>query len=68
MKQTFVITGMHCASCKMLIEDIVGDVKGVTLATLDMKTGKLVVEGNFSSADVVKEVLKEGKYTITVQK
>ena len=68
MKQTFVVTGMHCASCKMLIEDIVGDVKGVTLATLDMKTGKLVVEGNFSSADVVKEVLKEGKYTITVQK
>jgi Cu+-exporting ATPase len=44
MKTEFIVTGMHCASCKSLIEDICKETKGVTKCNVDLKSGKVVIE------------------------
>lgn len=44
MKTTFIIKGTHCASCKVLIEDLCRVVKGVQSCVVDFTTGKVVVE------------------------
>ncbi len=68
MKQEFGIKGMHCTSCKVLIEDVVSDIAGVTSCNVDMKAEKMSVEGEFSSDTVKKEVEGLGKYKVTVMK
>ena len=37
------ITGMHCASCKALIEDVCKDFAGVASCDVDFATGKAVI-------------------------
>ena len=68
MKQEFSIKGMHCTSCKMLIEDVVADMSGVTKCTVDVKGEKMVVEGTFSSSAVIAKVQGLGKYKVAKMK
>ena len=44
MKMIITITGMHCKSCKMLIEEACSEISGVKSCNVDYKTGKTVVE------------------------
>jgi copper chaperone CopZ len=44
MKTVIGITGMHCSSCKALIEDVCKDVAGVVACSVDLSKGKAVVE------------------------
>lgn len=45
MKNTILtIKGTHCNACKLLIEDVSKDVKGVKLCNVDFQTGKTVIE------------------------
>jgi len=44
MKTEFIVTGMHCASCKSLIEDICKETKGVTKCNVDLKSGKVKID------------------------
>ena len=44
MKKTITIQGTHCNACKLLIEDIVSEIKGVKLCTVDYKTGRTDIE------------------------
>lgn len=37
------ITGMHCASCGLLIDDCLLDVEGVQSARTDLKSGRTIV-------------------------
>lgn len=64
MTTTLKITGMHCGSCKALIEDVCGDVKGVRSCTVDPKTGLAVVEHDdaLDPAAIVNEILGLGDY------
>lgn len=41
---TITIKGTHCKSCKLLIEDVCKDIKGVKLCQVDFQTGKTVIE------------------------
>jgi len=43
---TIIITGMHCHSCKALIEDVCHDFPGVQSCTVDFKDGKAEIEHN----------------------
>ena len=66
MKTTFTVQGTHCTSCKMLIEDVCSEAKGVHSASLDFKTGKLVVEHD-ATADMKglkKEIESVGEYKV----
>lgn len=46
IKKTFTIKGMHCASCVMLLERALKEVKGVSQATINLATGKATVTYN----------------------
>ena len=40
----FVVEGMHCASCGMLIDDALEDLDGVAASTTSLRTGRASVE------------------------
>lgn len=44
LQHRFAITGIHCPACKMLIEDVVGDMAGITRATVDEHAQLLTIE------------------------
>ncbi len=64
---TFAITGMHCASCGLLIDDCLLDVDGVADARTSLKTERTVVQADDSvgDADLVAAIVEAG-YTATV--
>ncbi|HLC92238.1 MAG TPA: cation transporter [archaeon] len=43
MEKTIKVKGMHCNSCKLLIEDAVLEINGVEKVKADFETGKVVV-------------------------
>lgn len=68
MQTTFKVTGMHCESCKALIEDVANEVGGVQSCTVDQITGSGIIEhdDSFDFATFAKEI--EGLDTYTVEK
>ena len=70
MKTTFTIKGMHCTSCKVLIEDVCSEIPGVQSCKVDVKAGVAVIEhdAKVSAATLKKEIEKLGEYTVAVKK
>ncbi len=68
MKTTLTVKGMHCQSCKVLIEDVCSEIVGVKSCTLDFKSGKLVVEHDIGvdMKKVKKEIEGSGDYRVVV--
>ena len=56
------VTGMHCASCSILIDDCVEDVAGVVSSQTSLKTGQCVavVADSVTDADVLAAVAEAG--------
>ena len=44
MQTKIKITGMHCDSCRALIEDVASEIPGVKSCTVDPATGNGVIE------------------------
>ncbi|MBI5794504.1 heavy-metal-associated domain-containing protein [Candidatus Uhrbacteria bacterium] len=61
------ITGMHCTSCKKLIEDVCKEVSGVHACTVDVQAGKATVEHDASLdlAALKREISSLGSYSVT---
>ncbi len=61
------ITGMHCASCGILVDDCLEDVQGVVTSRTSTKTNQCVavVTEGVTDADVLAAVTEAG-YTGTV--
>ena len=60
------VTGMHCASCGLLIDDVVEDVPGVARSATDVTAGRTLVtfaEGAVVEPGVVAEAIAELGYT-----
>lgn len=68
MKTTLTVKGMHCQSCKVLIEDVCSEIVGVKSCTLDFKSGKLVVEheSGLDMKRVKKEIEGAGEYKVSL--
>jgi len=67
VKTTLKIKGMHCESCKLLIEDICKETKGVKSCTVDFKKGTAVVEHDGADIKLIKkEIEKVGKYKVVI--
>jgi len=68
MTTTIKIDGMHCASCKALIEDVAGETPGVKSCVVDIGKGQGVIEHDerFVLSDLVKEIEGLGDYKVTV--
>lgn len=66
MQTNIKITGMHCDSCKALIEDVASEVQGVQSCTVDRATGKGVIEHDpsFDFATFAKEIESLDKYKV----
>lgn len=61
------IKGIHCGSCKMLIEDALGDLEGVEHSIVDSETGKTKVEFDETKVDEAKikaEIESLGEYKV----
>ncbi|MFE6843835.1 heavy-metal-associated domain-containing protein [Streptomyces sp. NPDC057686] len=43
-RMEFAVTGMHCNSCGLLIDDGIEELPGVTSSTTDVRTERTVVE------------------------
>ncbi len=65
---TFGITGMHCSSCTILIDETVEALPGVTQAMTHLRRGNCVVEldpARINPKQIVKAIKKLG-YTVTL--
>jgi Cu+-exporting ATPase len=59
---TIEITGMHCASCGILVDDCLEDVDGVVTSHTSIKTGQCVavVTDSVTDVDVLAAVVEAG--------
>ncbi len=67
VKKIFPIVGMHCASCKALLEETVGDVSGVQHVQVNYAAEKMSVEydeGKVTIEDLKKAVASAGTYQL----
>src|SRR3990167_9593539 len=67
IKKTFPIVGMHCASCKALIEDVVSELDGVEKVMVNFATEKMTVEYDVTKTtvdDLTKAVASAGTYQL----
>ncbi|MBI5221432.1 MAG: cation transporter [Candidatus Magasanikbacteria bacterium] len=66
METKIKITGMHCPSCKMLIEDVASELSGVQSCTVDQSTGvgMIVHDESFDFAEFEKEIAGLEKYKV----
>ena len=68
MKTTLSIKGMHCESCKVLIEEVCKDVAGVKSCSVDVKKGTVVIEHEKADTKTIKkEIEKIGQYKVMIQ-
>ena len=50
MKSILKIQGLHCASCKALIEDVASEIPGIQYAKVDVEGGSVEVAHDESDA------------------
>lgn len=49
---TFAVTGMHCASCGMLVDEMVEELDGVERCETDSRRGRAVVRVDAATTSV----------------
>jgi len=72
-KHTFHVSGTHCASCKILIEDILKEQDFIRSAKVDLKKEivEIETEGDKNSEEIasfLNEKIKPNGYTLSVEK
>jgi len=62
MEKTIKISGMHCRSCEILLEDSISEIKGAKVLSADHKSGqiKVNIENESLLSEIKKVVEKEG--------
>lgn len=70
---TLHVTGTHCNSCKILIEDILNEQIGIEKTRVDLKRETVSFEtslddSNHKLAEVLSEKIKHNGYTLSVEK
>lgn len=69
---SFHVTGTHCASCKILIEDILGEQQNISNVNVDLKDETITLDTHETDQMVLAKVLNEkvmgNGYTISVEK
>jgi sulfite exporter TauE/SafE/copper chaperone CopZ len=76
-KYTFHVKGTHCASCKILIEDILGEQDFIENVQVDLKKETVAIETNSDTnsemsaeeiANTLTGLVKKNGYTLSVEK
>ena len=58
MTQVFTVTGMHCGSCGLLIDEALEDLPGVRRAQTDVLHGRTTVDGSDVAVDQIVEAIR----------
>lgn len=69
----FYVSGTHCSSCKIFIEDILNEQIGIEQVNVDLNNKTITVKTNLNKspneiADLLTEKIKNNGYYISVQK
>jgi len=71
MKMIFKLNGLDCAGCAAKIEDKVGKLDGVTAATVNFITTKLIIEGKDEKMEAIiksaKDIIKKLEPDVVMQ-
>lgn len=69
MKTIMTIQGTHCRSCKLLIEDMCGDIAGIHSCSVNYETGETVIEHDptLEFETVKKEIEGLGQYRVDLR-
>ncbi|MGV8163080.1 MAG: heavy-metal-associated domain-containing protein [Candidatus Nanoarchaeia archaeon] len=70
MKKEFIVKGMHCKSCEMLIKEGLEEITGVESATASATKGKVIVSFDASTVkeiELIEAIKKEG-YRVVSEK
>ena len=72
-KYTFHVSGTHCASCKILIEDVLGEQDIVKSVQVNLKKETVEIEtdseqGVEEIASVLTNKIKPNGYTLSIEK
>ncbi len=70
---TFHVSGTHCASCKILIEDILSEQKDIKKSVVDLKKETVTIETDSDQsieamAELLTSKVKPNGYTLSVEK
>ena len=59
IKKTFKLDGLDCANCASKIERAIKNIDGVSSATVNFMTAKIIIEGDDSKFDNITAKMKE---------
>lgn len=64
---TFAVTGMHCASCGILVDEAVEELAGVEQSQTDSRRGVTIVRADLSATSVraIEAVIAALGYVVT---
>ena len=64
---TFTVTGMHCTSCALLIDDTLEDLPGVTRSQTNQRARRTTVDADPKQASIeaILAAIREAGYTAT---
>lgn len=69
---TFHVSGTHCASCKILIEDILSEQTNVSNASVDLKNETVTLDTQETDphalVEVINEKIKDNGYLLSLEK
>ena len=68
MKTTLTVKGTYCHSCAELIKDVCSEFPEIKKCSVDVKTGKTVIEheGKLNITKLKKEIERLGEYKVVV--
>jgi len=65
MEKTIKVSGMHCRSCEILLEDSISEIKGAKVLSADHKKGEIKVSlDNESLMNQIKKVVEKEGYRV----
>ncbi|MCX6756208.1 MAG: sulfite exporter TauE/SafE family protein [Candidatus Nomurabacteria bacterium] len=73
MKNTYHVSGTHCASCKILLEDIIGEQEYIASVNVNLKKETIEIEikddkNKEEVLDILNSKIKENGYILTTEK
>ena len=66
---TFAVTGMHCNSCGVLVDDAIEELEGVERSDTDSRRGRTIVRADPTriSADAIVDAIRDVGYGASLE-
>jgi len=65
METTLRVSGMHCTSCAVLIDDVIGEIPGAKALAIDSAGGTVVVSyDSEATLEAIREAIRGEGFTV----